>query len=93
MVRNSDFADAQNLYKTLLSEQPTAYVPPACQFKRLVVPGKPMESLLYLKLQTPPPPNCGMRMPLPVENAAPRPAPAPEIEIIRSWIASGAREN
>jgi hypothetical protein len=93
VIRNSEFADAQNLYKILLSEQPTPYVPAGCQFKRLVVPGKPMESLLYLKLQTPPPPNCGMRMPLPVENAAPRPAPAAEIEVIRSWIAAGARDN
>jgi hypothetical protein len=93
VARNSDFADGQNLYKTLLSEQPTRFVPAACQFKRLVVPGKPMESLLYLKLQTPPPANCGMRMPLPVDKAAPRPAGAVEIEMIRSWIAAGAPEN
>ena len=93
VVRNSEFADSQMLYSILLSERPTPYVPAGCQFKRLVVPGKPMESLLYLKLQTPPPANCGMRMPLPVENAPYRPAPPADIEIIRSWIASGAPNN
>ena len=51
-----------------------------CNDLPLIVPGKPEESALYLKLLDPPP--CGSRMPLA------QPAMYPEdIEVLRVWIA------
>ncbi len=51
-----------------------------CDGKVVIEPGKPEESILYLKLFDPPP--CGSRMPLA------RPELYPEdIELIRVWIA------
>ena len=91
VVRNSDFADSAGLYDLLVSPMPTKWVSAACAFKRLVVPGKPMESLLYLKLAGTPPAGCGARMPLPAEPGKPfMPIRAIDLEIVRSWIAAGA---
>ena len=93
VIVNSDFADGDGLYDLLVKEEPTPYVPQACAFKRLVVPGKPEESLLYLKLQTPPPPNCGERMPRPAEGMMAMPAAPSDIQIVHDWIAAGAPSN
>lgn len=80
---NSRFDDAAKLHATLLAA--TTYVPSACQWKTMVVPGKPLESLLYLKLFDPPPANCGARMP-----KTAKPAEQWAIDRIRNWILSGA---
>jgi hypothetical protein len=50
---------------------------------RLVVPGDPNASLLYLKLSAAP--ACGDRMP---QGASP--LTAAQVEMVRSWIAAGA---
>ena len=50
---------------------------------RLVVPGDPGASLLYLKVQAAPP--CGDRMPQGATALG-----AAQVEMIRSWIAAGA---
>jgi hypothetical protein len=90
VIRNTDFADSAALYDILLSTTPTPFVPAGCAFKRLVVPGKPMESLLYLKLAGPPA-NCGARMPLPAEAGKPFvPIRQLDLDLVRDWIAAGA---
>jgi hypothetical protein len=61
----------------------------ACdKFKTYVVPGKPDESYLYLKVldTTDPAAICGTRMPPPSSA----PLPAEEVETIRQWILTGA---
>ncbi len=50
---------------------------------RLVVPGSPSTSLLYLKLLAAPP--CGDRMPQGGSALS-----ATQVEMVRSWIAAGA---
>ncbi len=57
-----------------------------CAGRSLVVPGKPEESLFYLKLTAEPP--CGARMPF--GNGA---LPDAQIEMVRSWIAAGAHDD
>ncbi len=54
------------------------------QYKNYVVAGKPMESLLYLKLLNRPP--CGKRMP----RGSRRKPTEKEIDMIRQWIEQGA---
>jgi len=59
---------------------------PRCMGMSLVTPGKPETSLFYLKVAATPP--CGDRMPLggsPLSDA--------QIEMIRSWIAAGAKDD
>ncbi len=86
--KNTDFSpsDPKALYARITSATPTKHVPAACAFKRLVVPGKPMESLLYLKLLKAVPPNCGARMP----SDKPQGADEYTISGIRRWIEAGA---
>jgi hypothetical protein len=57
-----------------------------CGSRALVVPGDPEASLLYQKLSEPSP--CGSRMPLggALLSAAQR-------EMVRSWIAAGAKDD
>jgi hypothetical protein len=57
-----------------------------CMSKTLVVPGQPEMSLLYQKLSAAPP--CGSRMPL--GGAA---FSDTQLEMIRSWIAAGAKND
>jgi hypothetical protein len=57
-----------------------------CAGKSLVVPGKPEESLLYTKLTATPP--CGARMPF--GGGA---LPEAQLEMVRSWIAAGAKDD
>jgi len=83
--KNSDFYET-GLYEVLLSEMDTPYVPQACAFKRLVVPGKPEESLLYLKLLPNVPPNCGDRMPKPPSKYLEQ----PDLDAVKKWIELGA---
>jgi hypothetical protein len=56
-----------------------------CMSRPLVVAGKPDESLLYLKLSPTPP--CGVRMPNGGSGLS-----AAQIEMVRSWIAAGAKK-
>lgn len=51
-----------------------------------------MESLLYLKLLTPPPANCGERMPAKLDGKAAPPLYDEGIASIRKWIEDGAKE-
>jgi hypothetical protein len=53
---------------------------------KLVVPGAPASSLLYLKLQATVP--CGDRMP-----QGGTPLTAAQLELVRSWIAAGAKND
>lgn len=57
-----------------------------CGDAKVVIPGDPEHSMLYLKVSMDKPP-CGERMP--VTTGA---LPAAEIELIRAWIAAGAVE-
>ena len=57
-----------------------------CGGKTLVSPGNPEASLLYQKLTTTPP--CGGHMPLGGDAL-----PSDELEMVRSWIASGAKDD
>lgn len=56
-----------------------------CGGKPLIVPGQPDQSLFFLKLETPP---CGDHMPLGGD-----PLPADQIDMVRSWIAAGAKDD
>jgi hypothetical protein len=58
----------------------------ACGGMAMIVPGKPEESLFYLKLLGTPP--CGSRMPL--GGAA---LPEAQIAMVRSWILAGAKDD
>jgi hypothetical protein len=58
-----------------------------CMGMPLVTPGQPEMSLFFKKVSSATPP-CGNRMPL---GAAP--LTDPQIEMIRSWIAAGAKNN
>lgn len=57
-----------------------------CMSKTLVVPGQPEMSLLYQKLSAAPP--CGSRMPLGGTGFSDA-----QLEMIRSWIAAGAKND
>jgi hypothetical protein len=57
---------------------------------KLVTPGHPESSYLYLKL-TQPTPCDGMRMPRPFEVLPVGPLPESDLALIRAWIAGGAR--
>ena len=78
-----DFAPSDMLY-AMLTAPTSKYVPAACQFKRLVVPGMPMQSLLYLKLLDKPPTGCGEKMP------KGQPSDKYVTDTIRDWIQAGA---
>ena len=56
-----------------------------CQGHKHIVPGHPEESLLFLKVTNPP---CGDPMPL-----GGSPLTTEQIELIRSWIADGAKDD
>lgn len=56
-----------------------------CSGRPFVVPGSPDESLLLLKVTTPP---CGDHMPL-----GGSPLTGEQVEMIRSWIAAGAKDD
>jgi hypothetical protein len=57
-----------------------------CEGAELVVPGQPEMSLLYQKVSGTPP--CGSRMPLGAGAL-----PDNQVEMIRSWIAAGAKND
>jgi hypothetical protein len=57
-----------------------------CAGKTLVVAGHPEQSLFYLKFAEPAP--CGDRMPLGGDALT-----AEQLEMVRSWIAAGAKDN
>jgi hypothetical protein len=82
VARNSDFSDPTKLHDVLMGT--TTHVTASCQFKTLVVPGKPMESLLYLKLVDPVPAGCGVRMPMGKASDAWVTA------VVKNWIMAGA---
>jgi hypothetical protein len=79
-----DIAAPDSGYTNLIQGTPTGE--PACASMKFVVPGKPMMSLLYLKLL--PSPACGQQMPVgkpPLTNA--------QLTQIRTWIEMGAMNN
>jgi hypothetical protein len=59
--------------------------PANCPNRILVVPGEPMQSLLYLKVAGKMPANCGARMPF---NKPP--VTAMELKTVFDWITAGA---
>jgi hypothetical protein len=59
--------------------------PANCPNRIAVVPGDPMQSLIYLKVSGKMPANCGARMPF---NKPP--ITATELKIVYDWIAAGA---
>ena len=80
--KNTDFGDMTKLHALLLA--PSKYIGAGCAIKTLVVPGKPMESLLYVKVAGMPPTGCGERMPKGMK---------PDqwnIDVIKNWIMAGA---
>ena len=74
-----DALDLPGTYAALVGPISTSTL---CTGKTLVVPGKPEESLLLLKLRPSPP--CGVQMPLPT------PLPEDRITQIETWIKNGA---
>jgi hypothetical protein len=80
--KNSDFSDMSKLHDVLLGT--STHVSAACQFKTIVVPGKPMESLMYLKLLDNVPAGCGVKMPMGKLSD-------PWVtEVVKNWITAGA---
>jgi mono/diheme cytochrome c family protein len=75
-------ADSASAYAALVGTSSTSA---KCSGKPYVVPGKPDESLLILKLTTPP---CGDRMPLGGD-----PLSSEQIASIRAWISAGAKDD
>ena len=75
-------ADAATAYKALIG---TASTSSKCSGRTYVVPGKPDESLLLLKLTSPP---CGDHMPLGGDALT-----SEQIESIRLWISDGAKDD
>lgn len=74
--------DKDSAYAALVG---TSSVSLKCSGRSLVVPGNPDESLLLLKVTTPP---CGDHMPLGGD-----PLTGEQVEMIRSWIAAGAKDD
>lgn len=74
--------DRAAAYQALVSQTSTSS---KCGGRSYVVPGKPDESLLLLKLTAA---TCGDRMPLGGD-----PLTANQLEMVRSWIASGAKDD
>jgi hypothetical protein len=69
-------------YQALVNQTSTSA---KCGGKSYVIPGRPDESLLLLKLTTP---GCGDRMPLGGD-----PLTSAQLEMVRSWIAAGAQDD
>jgi hypothetical protein len=61
--------------------------PAACPTRMLVVPGEPMQSLLYLKVAGTMASTCGARMPFNKPMVTPM-----ELKIVYDWIMAGAPE-
>jgi hypothetical protein len=72
------------LYDRLTKEMDKA-IPANCPIKMIVAPGKPMMSLLYLKIAGMQPATCGVRMP---RNQTP--LIKTEIDKVFNWIMAGA---
>jgi hypothetical protein len=75
--------DQAATYAALLSTTSTSS---ACSGRSIVVPGRPEESLLALKVSKKPP--CGNRMPLGGASLS-----REQIRLIQSWIAAGANDD
>jgi hypothetical protein len=75
--------DKDSTYNALVGKKSTSSM---CANRILVDPGKPETSLLLQKVMPNPP--CGLRMP----NGG-APLTDPQIEMIRSWIAAGAKND
>jgi hypothetical protein len=81
-AKNTDFGDMAKLRALLLAE--SKYIGATCPIKILVVPGKPLESLLYIKVAGKPPAGCGDQMPK---------GKTPDqwnTDVIKNWIMAGA---
>jgi hypothetical protein len=76
-------ADKDSVYEALVGKMSSSS---HCGGKTYVVPGHPEQSLLLQKVTDPPP--CGNRMPL-----GGTPFNADQLEMIRSWIADGAKND
>ena len=75
--------DQDSAYAALVNKKSTST---RCMSKMLVVPKKPDESLMLQKLSPNPP--CGSRMPI-----GGTPFTDTQLEMIRSWIAGGAKND
>ena len=75
-------ADKESAYQSLVGKTAAGL---RCAGKQLVVPGKPDESLLLSKVTSPP---CGDHMPL-----GGSPLTDDQVEMIRTWIAAGAKDD
>ena len=82
VAKNTDFGDMSKLHALLLAE--SKYIGAACPTKILVVPGKPLESLLYIKVAGTPPAGCGEKMPKGMKSDQ------WNIDVIKNWIMAGA---
>ena len=75
--------DKASAYMALVGKQSTSS---RCGRMTYVVPGNPDMSLLYLKLTSTPP--CGVRMPNGGDMFS-----AAQLEMVRGWIAAGAKND
>jgi hypothetical protein len=82
MAKNTDFGDMSKLRALLLAE--SKFIGPTCPTKMLVVPGKPLESLLYIKVAGTPPAGCGEKMPKGMKSDQ------WNVDVIKNWIMAGA---
>ena len=76
-------ADKATAYAAIVGKTSTSS---ACGSRAIVVPGNPDQSLFYLKLSENP--VCGSRMPLGGDLLTDA-----EREMVRSWIANGAKDD
>jgi hypothetical protein len=74
--------DKETAYKALVGQSSASL---KCNGRQYVVPGKPDESLLYGKVTTPP---CGDHMPLGGSTLT-----DDQVEMIRTWIEAGAKDD
>jgi hypothetical protein len=87
-----ELTEGAGLRERLVNQKAVAPELADCPVKTLVVPGKPEESLLYLKVAGTLPANCGKLMPdkEPGQKAPPPPFSPSELKLVYDWIKGGA---
>jgi hypothetical protein len=82
---NLDMSTQAKAYANLVGQPATSAPSCASETLDLVAPGNPGQSLMYLKVTSPP---CGKQMPLGGPYLT-----APQVALIQSWIAAGALDD
>jgi mono/diheme cytochrome c family protein len=82
---NLDMSTQAKAYANLVGQPATSAPSCASEALDLVAPGAPSQSLMYLKVTSPP---CGKQMPLGGPYLT-----APQVALIQSWIAAGALDD